>query len=80
MHDHIGFMHEAFEALEGARESVYINFQPTRMGATTYLRRKEGRLEAGEVREGEMEWVRPLVDANRGLLRTSLGRSGQMGK
>lgn len=74
-HKHIGIMHEVFEAPKGMWEAVYINFQPTLLGATTYLK-KDGKLQGGEVRK---EWVSGLLDANRGLLRTGNGRRGQTG-
>ncbi|CZT47455.1 uncharacterized protein RSE6_08017 [Rhynchosporium secalis] len=74
--DHIGIMHEVYEADAGMWESVYVNFQPTFLGSTTYLK-KDGKLVGGEVKE---EWVRPLLDANRGKLRTSNGRRGLMDK
>lgn len=63
-HGHIGFMHEIFEADKGHWENVYINFQPTGLGATTFLR-KGNRLQGGEVAD---EWVSLLVDANKGIL------------
>ncbi|KAL2064730.1 hypothetical protein VTL71DRAFT_3868 [Oculimacula yallundae] len=74
--DHIGIMHEVYEADAGMWEGVYVNFQPTLLGNTTYLK-KDGKLVGGEVKE---EWVRPLLDANRGKLRTSNGRRGLMDK
>ena len=73
-HQHIGFMHEVFEAPKGMWEAVYINFQPTMLGATTYLKRN-GALEGGKVGD---EWVSGLLDANKGRLRTSVGRRGAM--
>jgi len=73
-HNAIGFMHEVFEADKGQWEAVYINFQPTALGATTYLRRN-GKTESGTVAD---EWVSPLLDANKGKLRTSAGRRGQV--
>jgi hypothetical protein len=72
-HNHIGFMHEVFEADRGMWESVYINFQPTLLGATTFLKR-DGKMVGGEVKE---EWVSPLLDANKGILRSSNGRRGE---
>lgn len=65
-------MHEVYEADRSNWEAVYINFQPTLLGATTYVKRN-GKLEGGEVDE---EWISPLLDANRGPLRTSMGRRG----
>lgn len=72
-HEHIGFMHEVFEAPKGMYEAVYINFQPTLLGATTYLKRGD-KLEGGNVPD---QWVGSLLDANRGRMRTSVGRRGQ---
>jgi len=74
--NHIGIMHEVYEADAGMWEGVYVNFQPTLLGNTTYLK-KDGELVGGEVQE---EWVRPLLDANRGHLRTSMGRRGLVDK
>lgn len=71
-HNHIGFMHEVYEADRGMWEGVYINFQPTLLGNTTYLK-KDGKLVGGEVKE---EWISPLLDANRGPLRSSARRRG----
>ena len=70
-HDAIGINHEIYEADAGHWENVYINFQPTGLGATTYLRTNDGKVEGGEVSE---EWISPLVDAGRGKLRSSAGR------
>lgn len=76
-HKHIGFMHEVFEAPKSMWEGIYINFQPTLMGATTFLKRKDAnKTEAGKVSD---EWVSGLLDANRGRLRTSNGRRGLTG-
>lgn len=65
-------MHEVFEADKGMWEGVYINFQPTLLGKTTYLK-KEGKMVGGEVAE---EWISPLMDASKGKLRTSNNRRG----
>jgi hypothetical protein len=72
-HNYMGIHHEVFEADRGMWESLYVNFQPTLLGATTFLKRG-GTLEAGAVAD---EWVSPLLEANRGFLRTSVGRRGQ---
>jgi heme-degrading monooxygenase HmoA len=71
-HDYIGFMHEVYEADKGMWEGVYINFQPTLLGRTTYLK-KDGELVGGEVKE---KWISPLLDANSGALRSSARRRG----
>jgi hypothetical protein len=70
--DHIGINHEIYVADKGNWETIYVNFQPTMLGATTYLKRN-GKLEGGVVPD---EWLSPLVDASRGKLRTSAGRLG----
>jgi len=63
-----------FEAEKGHWENVYVNFQPTGLGATTYLRREDGSVALGKIRG---EWISPLVQANRGKLRSSAGRLGR---
>ena len=53
---------------------MYTNFQPTGLGAATYLRRGDkGEMEGGVVEDC---WVSPLVDARRGKLARSSGRLG----
>lgn len=71
-HDYIGINHEIYEADSGSWESVYVNFQPTGLGATSYLRRG-GKLESGIVPD---QWINPLVDASRNKLSRSSGRLG----
>ncbi|CZR61639.1 uncharacterized protein PAC_11536 [Phialocephala subalpina] len=71
-HNYIGFMHEVYEAPASSYEGVYINFQPSLLGATTYLK-KDGKMVGGEVKP---EWISPLVDANKGPMRTSNNRRG----
>ncbi|KAK5078074.1 hypothetical protein LTR64_003521 [Lithohypha guttulata] len=66
---HIGISHEVFEAPRSRWESVSINFQPTRLGATTYLR-KGDKLIGGTVDDA---WISPIVEA-KGKMRTSKGR------
>lgn len=71
--DYLGINHEIFEANPGHWENVYVNFQPTGMGATTVLR-KGDKLEGGVVDD---EWIVPLVDARRGKLAKSSARLGR---
>lgn len=71
--DHIGINHEIFEVDRHHWEGVYINFQPTLLGATTYLR-KGDKMVGGRVDD---QWISPLIDARRGKLRTSAGRLGR---
>jgi hypothetical protein len=68
---HIGLMHEVFRAPKGHWEGVYVNYHPTGLAATS---KKITRKTA----EGNVtEWVSPVVDASKGLLRTSYGRMGK---
>lgn len=71
----VGIHHEIFEADAKNWENLYVNFQPTMMGATTFLRKKNGeKLQGGVVAD---EFVSPLVDARRGKLAKSSGRMGR---
>lgn len=46
----------------------------TGLGATTYLRRGDSKVEGGNIPD---EWISPLVDARRGKMRSSAGRLGR---
>lgn len=70
----VAINHEIFEADAQHWENIYINFQPTLMGATTFLKRGGKTLEGGIVPD---QWVSPLVDARRGKLAKSSGRMGR---
>jgi hypothetical protein len=72
-HDFLGVHYEVCEAEAKRWENVYADFQPTGLGATSYLRRADGKLEGGEEAD---EWVSPLLSANKGKLSTSSGRLG----
>jgi Domain of unknown function (DUF4188) len=69
---HMGINHEIFSAEPGQWEAIYVNHQPTMLGATTYLR-KGDKLVGGTV---EDQWIRGLMDARKGKLRSSAGRLG----
>ena len=71
-HDFLGINHEIYEADKGHWENVYVNFQPTGLGATTYLR-KGATVESGKVDD---QYISPLVDVSRGRLAKSSGRLG----
>lgn len=66
---HIGIDHELFEAPKHKWEKISINFQPTRLGATSFLR-KGDKLIGGTVDD---QWISPIVEA-RHQYRTSRGR------
>lgn len=70
---HLGINHEIFEVDAHRWEGVYLNFQPTMLGATTFLRK--GDKDVGGVVEDQ--WVSALMDARKGKLRTSAGRLGR---
>lgn len=70
---HLGVMHEIFEAGESAWESIYVNFRPSLLGATTYLKKADKKgVVSGRVLD---EWISPIVAAG-GKLRNSRGRLG----
>jgi heme-degrading monooxygenase HmoA len=71
--DHLGINHEIFEVDRHHWEGIYVNFQPTGLGATTFLR-KGDKMMGGTVDD---QWISPLVDARRGKLRSSAGRLGR---
>ena len=66
-HPHIGFKHEAFAVEKGAYESIYKNYPPVLMGNITMKVSDE---DSG----GADRWVRPIVSAEKGALRTQFGR------
>jgi heme-degrading monooxygenase HmoA len=69
----VGIYHEIYEAPKGHWETVYMNIQPTGLGATTSLRKGD------ELKEGVVsdEWISPIVDARKGKLAKSSGRFGR---
>ncbi|KAK5084855.1 hypothetical protein LTR70_007756 [Exophiala xenobiotica] len=71
---YVGINHEIFEADAQHWENIYVNFQPTMMGATTHLKKGGKTLEGGIVPD---QWISPLVDARRGKLAKSSGRMGR---
>ncbi|KAI1615248.1 hypothetical protein EDD37DRAFT_510762 [Exophiala viscosa] len=71
--DHIGILHEMFEVDRKSWEAIYVNFQPTLLGATTYVRKGDKSI-GGTVDD---QWISPLVDARSGKLRSSAGRLGR---
>ncbi|KAJ5723061.1 hypothetical protein N7488_001096 [Penicillium malachiteum] len=59
-----GINHEVFQAPAQRWESIYANYHPSGLGAATFK----------VTVDGKDKWANPLVDASRGLLRTSQGR------
>ncbi|EXJ60261.1 hypothetical protein A1O7_04413 [Cladophialophora yegresii CBS 114405] len=67
-HKHVGIMHEIFALPERQGwEGIYVNYQPTGLGMTTKA------VESPE-KGGQKLWINPIVDASRGVYRTSHGR------
>ena len=64
-HPHISIFHEIFEAPRGHWESIYVNSHASGINATQHKVIDE---------EGQERWASPVVDASRGLLKTSAGR------
>ena len=60
-------MHEIYQVPARGWESIFVNYHPTGLGATTY------KVDV----DGQTRWVSPLVDASRGQLRSSKGRMAQ---
>jgi len=74
-HKHLGIMHEIFALPEHRGwEGIYINYQPTGLGATTRAVQSGEKDGAAAVNGGQKLWVNPIVDARRGAYRTSTGR------
>jgi len=71
---YVGINHEIFEADAQHWENIYVNFQPTMMGATTHLKKGGKTIESGVVPD---QWISPLIDARRGKLAKSSGRMGR---
>lgn len=71
---YVAINHEIFEADAHHWENIYVNFQPTLMGATTYLKKGGKTLEGGIVPD---EWISPIVEAKKGKLARSSGRMGR---
>lgn len=67
-HKHIGFFHEAFAVPPKAYETIYVNFPPLLMGATSIKVTDEN---------DEEVWIQPIVDADTGPLKSQFGRMGR---
>jgi hypothetical protein len=70
---HVGIMHEIYQVPKsGGWEAIYANYAPTGLAATT----KAVTIKGDDGREEKL-WVNPIVDARRGVYRTSHGRMGR---
>ena len=60
-----GIFHELYQVPSGNWETVYANIQPTGLSSTMHQVTNE---------EGNKVWMTPIVDASKGLLKSSRGR------
>lgn len=65
---HLAIYHETYVVPRGHWEAVYINSKPTGLGDTWFP------FEDGNKEGGTRGFVRPIVDARRGVLRSKAGR------
>lgn len=63
---HLSIWHEIYHAPKGHWESIYANSHPTGINSTTF--------KVFDQETGTEKWASPVVDASKGLLRTSAGR------
>ncbi|OQO09707.1 hypothetical protein B0A48_05110 [Cryoendolithus antarcticus] len=65
-HPHLSIYHETFQVPKSGWETIYINSHPSGLGSATVPIKDE--------ETGEEVYASTLVDASKGVLRTSLGR------
>lgn len=69
-HPHLVIFHELYQVPRGYWESVYVNTAPLGVAETMHhVAEKEG--------EEEERWMSPVVDARKGVLKSSAGRMGR---
>ncbi|KAH7039046.1 hypothetical protein B0J12DRAFT_676199 [Macrophomina phaseolina] len=76
---HISIWHEVFRSPAGNWEGIYVNSKPRGLAATTVPRTLEKNNDALGVKAGEKGYYYPIVDARKGLLKTSAGRISATG-
>ncbi|KAK7556955.1 hypothetical protein IWX49DRAFT_18743 [Phyllosticta citricarpa] len=69
---HISIWHEAFHSPAGHWEGIYINSHPRGLAATTVPITLEK--DSGDLKAGTKAYLSPIVDARKGVLKTSAGR------
>ena len=62
---YLAINHEVYEAPKGKFENVYVHNEPTGLGATTYQITDK---------DGQTKWISPLVNADKGQLKSAPGR------
>jgi hypothetical protein len=65
-HPHLSIYHETFHVPKGHWETIYVNSHLSHLGSSSVKVTNE--------ETGEVEWANPLVDASKGVLKTSAGR------
>ncbi|EME78778.1 uncharacterized protein MYCFIDRAFT_65345 [Pseudocercospora fijiensis CIRAD86] len=65
-HGHLSIWHETYHVPAKHWESIYVNSHPSGINSTTY--------KITDKETGESRWASPVVDASKGLLKTSAGR------
>jgi len=65
-HPHLTIFHEVYHAPKGHWENIYVNSHPALINSTT--------TKFVDEETGRDRWASPVVDASKGLLRTSAGR------
>jgi len=66
---HISIWHEVYHAPKGHWENIFVNTHVTGVASMTH--------KYFDVQAGQERWMSPVVDASRGLLKTSAGRMNQ---
>lgn len=67
-YNHLSIYHELFHVPAGHWESIYVNNPAIGLARTRHAVRSP------ELEEKEVRWMSPVVDASRGVLKTSAGR------
>ncbi|KAK8163189.1 hypothetical protein BC567DRAFT_232925 [Phyllosticta citribraziliensis] len=69
---HLSIWHEAFHSPAGHWEGIYVNSHPRGLAATTVPITLEK--DSGDLKAGTKAYFSPIVDARKGVLKTSAGR------
>ncbi|PWY70799.1 hypothetical protein BO94DRAFT_266091 [Aspergillus sclerotioniger CBS 115572] len=69
-HPHLAIYHETYRVPRGHWENIYINTQPTGLANTWFPVRDDGKANQEVVHQ----WIRPVVDARSGVLRSASKR------
>jgi len=67
-HPYLSLMHEVYQVPRKSWEGIYVNYHPTGLAATSHPITNK---------DGTKYWTLPIVDAQKGRMKTSLGRMGR---